>query len=253
MHGLQEGDLVNIYVGDDLKYESVEVLSVPDKYVFQVAKTEGNISFKWLNVSSDTLTYNIKNENNEDETYIYDVNDGIVRNSENGKIYYVSVADMCNIDDNAQDISFCEVLSNVESHYYVRMFSRVPNFKFSDTEVNDLTVNGNDSDLIERYSNPSDPKCEFENHIGKLGFAQTAYGDEVTEFGQYVLPIVVPQIAKFSIVKAFAPNLKAEFNKNNGEISYDYKALLNIILGDLYQKYILHLLKTMQDIKNGMG
>lgn len=181
MHGLQEGDLVNIYVGDDLKYESVEVLSVPDKYVFQVAKTEGNISFKWLNVSSDTLTYNIKNENNEDETYIYDVNDGIVRNSENGKIYYVSVADMCNIDDNAQDISFCEVLSNVESHYYVRMFSRVPNFKFSDTEVNDLTVNGNDSDLIERYSNPSDPKCEFENHIGKLGFAQTAYGDEVTE------------------------------------------------------------------------
>ncbi|MBP3848050.1 hypothetical protein J6I39_09935 [bacterium] len=59
-------------------------------------------------------------------------------------------------------------------------------------------------------------------------------GDEVTEFGQYVLPIVVPQIAKFSIIKAFAPNLKAEFDKNNGEISYDYKALLNTHLQSLH-------------------
>lgn len=180
MHGLQEGDLVNIYVGEELKYENAEVISVPDKYAFQVAKTEGNISYKWLSVSSGTNTYTVKNEQDAAEEYIYDESNGTVRF--NGKTYYVSDAtNRCNIDDNAQDISFCEVLNGVESYYYVRMFSRLPNFKFADTEINDYTVNKDGSDLIQRYSNPSDAKCSFENHIGKLGFAKTGYGDEISE------------------------------------------------------------------------
>ena len=58
-------------------------------------------------------------------------------------------------------------------------------------------------------------------------------GEEVTEFGQYVLPLIVPQIAKFAVVKAFAPDVKADYNKNNGEITYDYKALLNTHLQSL--------------------
>ena len=52
-------------------------------------------------------------------------------------------------------------------------------------------------------------------------------GDEVTEFGKYVLPIIVPQIAKFSIVKAFAPNAAVNYNDKSGELSYDYNALLD--------------------------
>lgn len=58
-------------------------------------------------------------------------------------------------------------------------------------------------------------------------------GDEVTEFGQYVLPLVVPQIAKFAVIKAFAPKVNAEYNKETGEIAYDYNALLNTHLQSL--------------------
>lgn len=57
--------------------------------------------------------------------------------------------------------------------------------------------------------------------------------NEVTEYGQYVLPIIVPQIAKFAIVKAFAPKADAEYNKKTGEITYDYNALLNTHLQSL--------------------
>ena len=58
-------------------------------------------------------------------------------------------------------------------------------------------------------------------------------GDKVTQFGQYVLPLIVPQIAKFIIIKAFAPNVDAKFDSNTGEISYDYKSLLNTHLQSL--------------------
>lgn len=55
----------------------------------------------------------------------------------------------------------------------------------------------------------------------------------VTSYGKYVLPLIVPQIAKFSIVKAFAPDADVDYNKKTGEIIYDYKALLNTHLQSL--------------------
>lgn len=50
-------------------------------------------------------------------------------------------------------------------------------------------------------------------------------GDEVTEFGQYTLPLILPQIAKYAIVKSLAPQTEIRFKKDNGEIVYDYDAL----------------------------
>ena len=52
-------------------------------------------------------------------------------------------------------------------------------------------------------------------------------GDKVTEFGQYVLPIIVPQIGKYAIVKALSPQIHTQYNKKTGELSYDYNAMLN--------------------------
>ncbi len=54
--------------------------------------------------------------------------------------------------------------------------------------------------------------------------------EEVTEFGKYVLPIIVPQITKYAIVKAFAPDIKINVNNKSGEISYDYNALKQVHL-----------------------
>lgn len=50
-------------------------------------------------------------------------------------------------------------------------------------------------------------------------------GDNVTTYGKYVLPLLLPEITKYAIVKAFAPNVKVQVNDENGEIAYDYKAL----------------------------
>jgi predicted DNA binding protein len=47
--------------------------------------------------------------------------------------------------------------------------------------------------------------------------------DEVTEFGKYVLPLVVPQIAKFVIVKAFAPDVEANYDKKTGDVIFTNK------------------------------
>jgi len=58
-------------------------------------------------------------------------------------------------------------------------------------------------------------------------------GNEVTEFGQYALPLIVPRIAKFSVVQALAPKVKVKYDDKSGEISYDYNALLNTHLQSL--------------------
>jgi len=53
-------------------------------------------------------------------------------------------------------------------------------------------------------------------------------GDEVTEYGKYVLPLLLPEITKYAVVKALAPNTTVAIDKNTGELSYDYKALKEV-------------------------
>ncbi|MCM1265828.1 MAG: hypothetical protein NC200_06480 [Candidatus Gastranaerophilales bacterium] len=47
---------------------------------------------------------------------------------------------------------------------------------------------------------------------------------EVTEYGQYVIPLVAEDIAKYAIVKAMMPEVGAKQLKN-GEIAYDYDTM----------------------------
>jgi len=166
-HGLMEGDYVNIYKGDDLYYDSVQVLHVIDNFIFQVKKDTADMSDKWVELEEDYTG----------ATYPYE-----------GKNYPVCASKRCNVDENAQDIHFRRVVNGVECKYYVREFSRLPNFKFKDCEINDYTLYegakktpANKLDLIRRFSNPADEVCDFENHISKLGFAETSYGDDVAE------------------------------------------------------------------------
>ena len=55
-------------------------------------------------------------------------------------------------------------------------------------------------------------------------------GNEVTEFGKYVLPLVTPEIAKYAVIKSLAPDIEVAIDKYSGEISYDYKALKEVSL-----------------------
>ena len=176
-HGLMEGDAINIYKNDDLFYNSVKVLHVVDKYTFQVTKDTANMSDEWIELD--------------------DRGDGVWLHTD-GNYYPICASNRCNVDPDAQNVYFRRVVNGVECEYYVRMFSRLPNFKFRDEEVNDYTLYDDDYvknhkvnkrvgnnyypfTLIERFSTPGDEKCEFESHAAKLGFSDTSYGDDTTE------------------------------------------------------------------------
>lgn len=58
-------------------------------------------------------------------------------------------------------------------------------------------------------------------------------GDKVTEYGKYVLPILMPEIAKYAVIKSLVPDLTVAIDQYNGEISYDYKTLKNTHLQGL--------------------
>lgn len=194
-HGLKEGDTVNIYKGNELFYESTEVYKIVDKYVFQVIKDSGNMSDMWVEVEDRTAQgTRIANPVGTND-YISGKTSGGVYVT-NGKRYPICESNRCNIDPNAQDIHFRRVVNDVECEYYVRKFSRLPNFKFKDEEVNEYSLyddkykekvgtnrrkNENRIPLIKRFSNPTDSNSDFENHISKVGFSNTAYNDDVTQ------------------------------------------------------------------------
>ena len=51
-----------------------------------------------------------------------------------------------------------------------------------------------------------------------------------TDYGKYVIPLLTAEIAKFAIIKSVSPDAKFTYNKNTGEITYDYKTLKNTSL-----------------------
>jgi hypothetical protein len=188
-HGLKEGDSVNIYVTNDgeskLFYNNGKVVKIIDKYIFQVYKDSANMSKRWLKVDEiedwdEPITIFNEDGTTSEITCTYDRENGFVNIDNN--YYKVAASKRCNIDPKAQNVSFKRVFNNVECEYYVRVFSRLPNFKFADAEINDFNLYQNNSlDLINRYSDPKTGLNDFENHISDMSFAQTSYGDNDTE------------------------------------------------------------------------
>ena len=55
-------------------------------------------------------------------------------------------------------------------------------------------------------------------------------GDQVTEYGKYVLPLILPMIAKYAVIKSLDPDITVAISSSNGEMSYDYKELKELSL-----------------------
>lgn len=51
-----------------------------------------------------------------------------------------------------------------------------------------------------------------------------------TKYGKYILPHLTSEIARFAIIKSVAPKVNYSFDKETGELSYDYKTLKNTSL-----------------------
>ena len=177
-HGLREGDYVNIYNENELVYANAQVMHVVDKYIFQVPKTEPDISDAWIDIEDNVYTYH---KDGTGTTLVMDSNGKpylYISGSSATAYPIVTATNRCNVDDKAQNLSFKKVVGNIECKYYVRIFSRLPNFKFADESISDYSLYKNGSKLIDRYS---DKKYEFESHIGQNAFAKTAYSDPATE------------------------------------------------------------------------
>lgn len=183
-HGLKEGDYVNIYNGSELVYSNASVVSVYDKYIFQINKGNVTLSKDWYGFSGYTnnylpSTFSSSTSDYTSMTYTKSLTDDMSYTDTNGYTYYVTPdTHRINLDKNCLDISFKRVVSNVECKYYVRIFSKLPNFKFADKEVNEYNLYGNGSTMINDYSTYDN---DFSSHVNNLAFAKNIYNDKIGE------------------------------------------------------------------------
>lgn len=176
-HGLSKDNIINIYKGDEIAYANAKVMKVEDEYTFYVFRNGIKISHEWAIIYP-----------NSEEAEIFDKNGGVKRTfkvsknrktlTEGGKTYYSLNGEKCNVDDTAQDVSFTRVVENNEVNYYVRIFSKLPNWKFSPKKITDKLIYKEHKKYIETYQTVEN---EFDSTIGKLAFAKNIYNDNVSE------------------------------------------------------------------------
>ena len=182
MHGLMEGDTVNVYktyetlnedgekeVVNQLVCSNSSVISVVDEYTFVIYNNNESVSQKWIDANDKNA---VKNAG-----LTMDKSGNFATKKDDDKKYYV-INGKINADETAQNISYKKVVGGVEVDYYVRIFSKLPNFKFSDTKPTENELYKSGSTLIDDYQSL---KEEFENHVSKLAFARNIYGDKESE------------------------------------------------------------------------
>lgn len=211
MHGLNEGDYVNIYNGDEIIIDTAEVVKVYDEFSFAIFKNGMEISKKWVTLG-DEETYSgyslfdiMSNEAYDKATSsisssVFDdiVSSGNVYEWRDSSRRFIvdeisgydtdkrTVVDSfhsinrrnVNIDEDAQDISFKRVVNGTECQYYVRIFTKIPNWRFADKSHSEYELYKYGSTLIDEYNNKDN---DFESHIGRLGFSKNIYNDDIAE------------------------------------------------------------------------
>lgn len=178
MHGLIVGDTVNVYKTYETQNENGEkevvnqlvcsnssVISVVDEYTFVIYNNNESVSQKWVDANDIEGVEGFKMDDSGNFA------------TKDDKKYYV-INGKINTDDTAQNISYKKVVGGVEVDYYVRIFSKLPNFKFSDTKPTENELYKSGSTLIDDYQSL---KEEFESHVSKLAFARNIYGDKESE------------------------------------------------------------------------
>ena len=185
-HGLKNGDLVNIYRSKEdgsktsVVGENVVVDTVIDDYSFSVYMDE-NICDRWVSVFDWDRLVEIFGEGN------FDTKKNIFNYGE--KKYVESFNNYVNADFDtestigSQNLSFAKTVDGNQCEYYVRIFSRFPNFDFMDGEINETTIygeipDGNGKRYIDEYS-----KMEYEKQstMTRLSFAKNIYGDDMAQ------------------------------------------------------------------------
>lgn len=77
-----------------------------------------------------------------------------------------------------QKLTFCRTVNNKECKYYVRIFSRMPNFEFMDGVINEGTIyqECNGITPVEEYAKP---QYEHQSIASRLSYAKNIYNDNI--------------------------------------------------------------------------
>ena len=191
-HGLSVGDYVNIYKTytengktiNEKILEEVEVSAIADDYIFTAFGATTKISDSWVQVTQkdimnkkitvDGITYTLAEDK---QNYFFRMVEGDIH-----KYYIVNAygnnRGYVNLDEKAQHISYKKVTNGIECEYYVRIFSRLPNFKFASGTTTEYDLYGGNDNMIKTYQSP---EFDFESHISRLAFAKNIYSDDVGE------------------------------------------------------------------------
>ena len=196
-HGLNIGDTINIYINTvDENNEPVntkiidnaEVAEIVDEYVFTVLNPHTQISKEWVQLTKDDFTahtFTVTNPYTQNsKTYTIEGDRKTCWRLADGRklVYYIINTHhgyYVNIDDNAQNLSYKKVVNDIECEYYIRIFSKIPNFKNASADTsNEYQIYKNNAEVLHTYQ---DKEYDFESHVSRLAFAKNIYTDEVGE------------------------------------------------------------------------
>ena len=196
-HGLSKGDIINVYDGDNVIIRNTSVVDIEDEYTFSVYDQGVDISNLWYQLSNNDLigsgvtiaddNYTSSGETTDDDSdtssgettdnysYIYDEFKKFLVDTKGNKYPILPNKKVCL---EQKDISYKKVVEGEELEYYVRIFSKIPNWKFADKEPTEYEMYKEGSDLISRYQSYEN---DFESHVSRLAFSKNIYGDDISE------------------------------------------------------------------------
>lgn len=176
-HGLSVGNYVNLYSGNDVIIRNVEVSEIINDYTFVIYGGGLKISNKWKELSGDELKGKKFTSDGVEYTIYGNKNKYASVNATSIK-YPILSTNRVNLDESKLDLSYKQVIDGNEVNYYVRIFSRLPNWKYSKIKPDEFELYKEGSDLIHQCQTIEN---EFESHMSKLAFSKTIYKDDVGE------------------------------------------------------------------------
>lgn len=179
-HGLSKGDIINVYDGNDIVIRNTSVVDIEDDYTFSVYDQGVDISNLWYQLSNDDLISGVTSGVTiSGITYEFgDFKKFLVYEDESGKTIKYPILPNKKVCLEQKDISYKKVVEGEELEYYVRIFSKIPNWKFADKEPTEYEMYKENSDLISRYQSYEN---DFESHVSRLAFSKNIYGDDISE------------------------------------------------------------------------
>lgn len=171
-HGLVVGDFVNIYKDKTIAIRDAKVTNVTDDYIFSVFKNGNILSASWINLEEEVNKYNTGKRS-------FTLNTSRRALTEDGtpNIFYV-VNNRVNVDTTATNIGYKKVTNGVENEYYVRIFSRLPNWRFCNKKPTEYEINKPNSTILNEYRKLDN---DFQNTLSKMSYSKNAYSDDISQ------------------------------------------------------------------------